>query len=95
MTMASNEEKIGSLKSSVDMTIVGDNLHDIVEFTLEKYEFKNDTTLSAEVREEASAKMKEALWQRVEELRKRRVQILAATFTLAETTLDEVVNKGK
>ena len=95
MTMASNEEKIGSLKNSIDMTIVGDNLNDIIEFTLEKYEFKNDTTLAAEVREEASTKMKEALWQRVEELRKRRVQILAATFTLAETTLDEVVNKGK
>lgn len=95
MAIPSSEEKMGSLKSSVDMTIVGDNLNDIVEFTLEKYEFKNDTTLSAEVREEASAKMKEALWQRVEELRKRRVQILAATFTLAETTLDEVVNKGK
>ena len=95
MAIPSSEEKIGSLKNSVDMTIVGDNLNDIVEFTLEKYEFKNDTTLSAEVREEASAKMKEALWQRVEELRKRRVQILAVTFTLAETTLDEVVNKGK
>ena len=95
MAIQSNEEKMGSLKSAVDMTILGDNLNDIMEFTLEKYEFKNDTTLSAELREEASAKIKEALWKRVEELKKRRVQILAETFTLAETTLEAVVNKGK
>lgn len=95
MATQSNDEKMSSLRSAIDMTIVGDNLNDIMEFTLEKYEFKNDTTLSAELREEASAKIKEALWKRVEELKKRRVQVLAETFTLAETTLDEVVNKGK
>ena len=95
MATQSNDEKVSSLRSAIDMTIVGDNLNDIMEFTLEKYEFKNDTTLSAELREEASAKIKEALWKRVEELKKRRVQVLAETFTLAETTLDEVVNKGK
>ena len=95
MATANHEEKMNSLKSAVDMTIVGGNLDDITEFTLEKYEFKNDTTLSAELREEATAKIKDALWKRVEELKKRRVQVLAETFTLAETTLDGVVNKGK
>ena len=90
-----DEEKVGSIKSAVDLAIVGDNISDIAEFTLEKYQFKNDATLSPEVREEGVAKVKDALWNRVEQLRKRRMQILAEMFTLAEKTLEEVVNKGK
>ena len=91
----SDQEKLGSVKSAVDLAIVGDNISDIAAFTLEKYEFKNDTTLSAELREAGDAKVKEVLWKRVEELKKRRMQILAEMFTLAETTLEEVLNKGK
>lgn len=55
----SDEEKIGSIKSAVDFTIMGDNISDIADFTLEKYEFKNGTTLSDEVREEGITKIKE------------------------------------
>jgi len=91
----SDDEKIGSIKSAVDLAIVGDNISDIADFTLEKYEFKNDTTLSSEVREEGVAKVKEELWKRVEQLKKRRMQILAEMFTLAEKTLEGVINKGK
>ena len=91
----SDEEKLGSVKSAVDLAIVGDNISDIAAFTLEKYEFKNDTTLSAELREAGDAKIKEVLWKRVEELKKRRMQILAEMFTLAETTLQEILDKGK
>ncbi len=90
-----DEDKIGSIKSAVDLAIVGDNISDIAEFTLEKYEFKNDTTLSDEVREEGVTKVKDELWKRVEQLKKRRMQILAEMFTLAETTLEEVLSKGK
>lgn len=90
-----DEEKMGSIKSAVDLAIVGDNISDIADFTLEKYEFKNDTTLPSDVREEGVARVKDTLWKRVEQLRKRRMQILAEMFTLAEKTLEEVVNKGK
>ncbi|MDE0144614.1 MAG: hypothetical protein OXI53_05470 [Nitrospira sp.] len=91
----SDEEKMGSVRSAIHLTIVGDNISDIADFTIEKYEFKNDTTLSSETREAGLAKIKDALWHRVEELKKRRMQILAEMFSLAETTLDEVVDKGK
>ncbi len=91
----SDEEKIGSVRSAVDLAIVGDNISDIAAFTVEKYEFKNDTTLSSEVREAGDARIKAVLWQRVEGLKKRRMQILAEMFTLAETTLEEVLSKGK
>lgn len=51
--MANSEvgEKILTVRYAVDFNIVGDNISDIAEFTVEKYEFKNDTTLSPETRE--------------------------------------------
>ncbi len=91
----SDEEKLGSVKSAVDLAIVGDNISDIAAFTLEKYEFKNDTPLSAELREAGDARIKDVLWKRMEELKKRRMQILAEMFTLAETVLDDVISKEK
>ena len=90
-----DEEKIGSVKNALDLTIVGDNIEDIANFTVEKYEFKNNTSLSSETREAGVARINEVLWERVEGLKKRRMQILAQMFSLAETTLDEVINKGK
>ncbi len=90
-----DEEKIGSVKSAVDLAIVGDNIEDIANFTVEKYEFKNNTSLSSETREAGITRISEVLWDRVEALKKRRLQILAEMFTLAETTLDEVIDKGK
>ena len=50
------------------MEIVGDNISDIAEFTIDKYEFRNDNTLSSEVREEAVAAIEKVLWKRVTEL---------------------------
>ena len=52
--MNTDDEKIGSMRSAVDMDIIGDNISDIAEFTIEKYEFKNDNTLSSEVRKKCS-----------------------------------------
>ena len=93
MSDVSNEEKTGQLRSSVDFNVVGDNILDIADFTVEKYEFRTDSTLSPEVREEAVEKIKDALWTRVEELRMRRKQILEMMFNLADVTLHEVVEK--
>lgn len=90
--MNSNEEKIGSMQSAVDMEIVGDNISDIAEFTVEKYEFRIDSTLSTEAREKAVAAIEEALWKRVAELNLLRKQYLAGLFSLADETLGEIVD---
>ena len=87
------EEKIGRIRSSVDFNVVGDNILDIAEFTVEKYEFRNGTTLSPETRERAVTEIRDVLWQRVEQLRARRQQILADMFNAAEVTLNEVITK--
>ena len=91
----SEEEKMRSIRDAVDFAIVGDNISDIAEFTVEKFEFKSDKTLSSETREEGISRIKEVLWQRVEDLKRQRMQVLAEMFTLAERTLEEVVSKGK
>ena len=93
MSDPSNEEKIGQVRSSVDFNVVGDNILDIADFTVEKYEFRTDSTLSPEMRAEATEKIKDALWKKVEELRLRRKQILEMMFNLADETLNEVVEK--
>lgn len=93
MSNPSNEDKIGQVRSSVDFNVVGDNILDIADFTVEKYEFRTDSTLSPEMREEAVEKIREALWKKVEELRLRRKQILEMMFNLAEVTLNDVVEK--
>ena len=83
-----------TVKSAVDFNIVGDNILDIADFAIEKYEFRNDTTLSAEVREAAAAAIREALWTRIEELKLKRKQILAGFFELADETMQRVVDEG-
>ena len=93
MSDSGAEEKISQVRSSIDMNIVGENILDIADFTVEKYEFRTDSTLSPELRKEAVEKIKDTLWKRIEELRLRRAQILQHMFNLADETLDEVVGK--
>ena len=87
------DEKLLTIKNSIDLSIVGDNILDIAEFTVEKYEFRNDKTLSSEMREEAVGKIKDALWNKIEQLKLRRTQILKGMFDEAEKTLGEVVGQ--
>ncbi len=93
MSDLNNEGKISQVRSSVDMNIVGENILDIADFTVEKHEFRTDSTLSPEQREEAVEEIKNALWKKVEELRMRRPQILQQLFNLAEVKLNEVIGK--
>ena len=91
----SEEEKLRAIKEEVDFAIVGDNISDLAEFTVEKFEFKRETSLSSETREEGIARIKEVLWKQVEILKRRRIQFLAEMFALSERALEEVVSKGK
>ena len=93
MADTSNDARMGTIRSAVDLNVVGDNILDIAEFTVEKHEFRNNTTFSAEERDEVVGKIKNALWQRVDELKVRRQQILADMFNLAEATLNEVISR--
>ncbi len=88
-----NEGMELDLKRSVDLEIVGDNIEDIALFTIEKYEFSNDATIPAAAREEAIQQIKDALWKRVEELRKHRKQILASMFATAAQAMEDAMNK--
>ena len=90
--MADNQEKTITIKNALDLNIVGENIHDIAEFTIEKYEFRNDTTLSADAREEAIKKIRDALWKRIEEMRARRQEWLRQMFATAESALEDCVD---
>lgn len=93
MSEGSNDEKLVTIKNSIDFGIVEDNILDIADFTVEKYEFRNDTTLSPDVREAAISRIKDVLWQKVEAIKLRRQKILEDMFDSAQATLDDMVDK--
>lgn len=80
-------------KRAINFDIVGENIRDIANFTIEKYEYKNDRTLSLQAREAAIAEITNSLWRFVERLRTRRQKILEEMFNSAEQALDGVIAK--
>lgn len=60
------------LKTLIDLGMVGENIMDIANFAVEKYEFTNDVTLSDSDREKALEQVREELHERVREARKQR-----------------------
>ena len=93
MSNSGVEEKILTVRYAVDFNIVGDNISDIAEFTVEKYEFKNDTTLSPELRDKAMKEITDVLWRQVEQLKQQHRRVLAQMFDAAESALEDVVGE--
>ncbi len=89
----SAEEKVMTVRNAVDFDIVGENIEDVANFAIEKHEFRNATTLPPEVREAAVGKIKEGLWQFVEDLKLRRRKLLETMFEMADKAVDDVVGK--
>ena len=83
------------LRSSVDFDIVGDNIRHIANFTVEKYEYQNNRTLSLKAREAVVAGITHSLWQHMELLKTRRKQLLREMFESAEAVLEAVVAKAE
>ena len=81
-----------NLKSAVDMQVVGENILDVADFAIEKYEFENDATLSDELRDEAIEKIREDLWDLVKEFRARRKEWLQMMFDTAHKAVAGVVD---
>lgn len=83
------------IRTSVDFDIVGENIQHIANFTIEKYEYQNDRTLSLKEREAVVAGITNALWQYIERLKTRRKQLLTEMFKSAESVLEKVVAKSQ
>lgn len=92
--MTDGSRSMITVKKAFDQEIVGENILDIAEFAVEKYEFRNDSALSGEVREAALKEAAQALWKMVEELRLRRKQILQRMFDVADAAVQGAVEDG-
>ncbi len=79
------------LRESINEKVLGDNLEDIAAYTVEKHTFLDDTPLTPEQSEEAKEFVFNALWQTVQERRKRRLKLLEACFKMADKILLEEV----
>lgn len=93
--MTDSSNRTITLKRSLDTTILGENISDIADFAVEKYEFRNDTTLSSKTREAATEAAQAALWELVEQLRLKREQILKAFFEKADQAVNDVASEGQ
>ena len=91
--MTDNGNRTINIKRSIDTTILGDNISDIADFAVEKYEFRNNTTLSSEAREAAIEGAQAALWELVDQLRLKREQILKAFFEKADQAVNDVASE--
>lgn len=83
------------MRDSVDFDIIGENIQHIANFTIEKYEYQNDRTLSLKEREAVVAGITNALWLYIERLKTRRKQLLTEMFKSAESVLERVVAKSE
>ena len=83
------------VRDSVDFDIIGENIQHIANFTIEKYEYQNDRTLSLKTREAVVAGITNALWMYIERLKTRRKQLLMEMFKSAESVLERVVTKSE
>ena len=92
--MTDDSNRTITLKRSLDTNILGENISDIADFAVEKYEFRHNTTLSSETREAAAEGAKVALWELVKQLQLKREQILKAFFEKADQAVNDVVNES-
>lgn len=79
-----------ALRDPIDMAVIGDNITDVANYAIEKYEFVN-TRLADNVRSEAVSAISGLLWAEVERAIELRKQTRARLFQAAETKLREVV----
>ena len=94
MSDVGKEERLVRIKNAVDYDVVAENILDVAEFTVEKYEFRNESTLAPDVRAEAVERIRDVLWQKVEALKLRRHRFLQDMFNTAQSTLEDVIAKG-
>jgi len=81
-----------ALKQAVDLQIVGENILDVADFAIAKYEFENDITLSDELREAATEQIRDDLWDRVKDFRARRKKWLQMMFGTGGQAVQGVVD---
>ena len=91
--MTDNNNQTVTLKKVLDAAILGENISDIADFAVEKYEFRNNTTLSSETREAAIERAQAALWELVEQLRLKREKILKVFFEKADQAVKDVASE--
>ena len=87
-----NYDRSITLKTAVDLQVVGENILDVADFAIEKYEFEKDTTLPDDVREAAIEQIRVDLWDLVKEFRARRKKWLQMMFDTADKAVRGVVD---
>ena len=83
-----------AMRNAVDYAVVGDNILDIADFAIEKYEFTSGKTLSDEAKEEAVEQVRDALWEMVKAFRNRRKEWRKKLFDSADQVVKDYVESS-
>lgn len=84
MSKAEPSGRIVQVKKAVDFNIVAENVREIAGFAIAKYEFMHGVELDDALREEATAKIRRAMWRVVESRKSRRMAIWQELFDTAD-----------
>lgn len=87
----SEELRAPEVREEIDFGIVKDNIIDIANYTIEKYEYRENVALDERVRTKAVGEVHAVLWKIAERLTACRQKVLQDMFEAAEDTLISIV----
>ena len=90
---AGEQLRAPEVRDEIDFGIVKDNIIDIVTYTIEKYEYREDVALDERLKERAVGEVQAVLWKIAERLTACRQKVLQDMFEAAEDTLISIVER--
>ncbi len=84
MSNEDHSSRVVQVKKAVDFNIVAENVREIASFAIAKYELLHGVELSEATRQEATRRIRRAMWRIVEAQKSRRLVIWQALFDAAD-----------
>lgn len=84
-----HSSRVVQVRNAVDFNIVAENVREIASFAIAKYEFMYGVELEDAAREEATKRIRRAMWRIVEAQKARRLVIWQALFDTADKAYQE------
>ena len=83
----------GQFDGAIEYAVLADNILSIADFSVDKYEHEKGRSISTEEREDAIQSIQGALWDRIEEVKKKQIDLLKKLYGIADAKLVEVIDE--
>ena len=92
MSSDDHSSRVVQVKNAVDFNIVAENIRELASFAIAKYEFMHGVELGEAAREEATKRIRRAMWRVVEAQKARRLVVWQALFDTADKAYQDYKN---